>query len=97
MNKIVCDIIAFLTKLKETLRQLSFRNLKPGHAEKLVLFNEFELCNPLGSKQGKHRVLAGYLATLISSPKFHSKLNKYLALLVKCSLLRKFELHKSFQ
>lgn len=60
-----------------------------------LYFDEFELCNPLGSKRGKHKVLAGYLTILNLPPKCRSKLtDKYLVLLAKTSTVSKFTLHK---
>lgn len=32
-----------------------------------LYFDEFDVCNPVGSKHGKHKVLAGYLTILNSS------------------------------
>lgn len=56
-----------------------------------VYFDEFEVCNPLGSKRGKHKLLAGYLSLLNHMPQSRSKLDdKYLILLAKRSLVTKF-------
>lgn len=60
-----------------------------------LYFDEFEVCNPLGSKRGKHKVLAGYLTIFNGSPKCRSKLSdKCLVLLAKASLVKKFGLQE---
>lgn len=60
-----------------------------------VYFDEFEVCNPLGSKRGKHKVLAGYLTILNGLPKCRSKLSeKCLVLLAKSLLVKKFGLQE---
>nr|XP_054928852.1 uncharacterized protein LOC129385774 [Dermacentor andersoni] len=76
--------------------------LKNASTQKLLAlqlyFDEFELCNPLRSKRGKHKVLAGWLTILNLPPKSRSKLDdKYLVLLAKTSTVSKFTLHEVLQ
>nr|XP_054920824.1 uncharacterized protein LOC126518477 [Dermacentor andersoni] len=71
-----------------------FRN---ANSRKLIMlqlyFDDFEICNPLGSKRGRHKLLAGYLTILNFSPNFRSKTtDKYLVLLAKSSLVTKYSL-----
>ncbi|XP_054929068.1 uncharacterized protein [Dermacentor andersoni] len=76
-----------------------FRNAKDQNLFILQLyFDEFEVCNPLGSKRGKHKVLGGYFTILNELPKTRSKLaEKYLVLLVKKSVVNKISLHQVVQ
>lgn len=72
------------------------RIFKDAGSEKLlapqVYFDEFEVCNPLGSKRSKHKLLAGYLTILNHTPHSCSKLDdKYLIL--TNSVFRKFSNH----
>ncbi|XP_037557723.1 uncharacterized protein LOC119434712, partial [Dermacentor silvarum] len=63
-----------------------------------LYFDEFEICNPIGSKRGKHKLLAGYLTILNLPPRFRSKVDsKHLVLLVKNSTVARFTLHKIVQ
>lgn len=75
------------------------RIFKDASSEKLLAlqlyFDEFEVCNPLGSKRGKHKLLAGYLTILNRMPQSRSKLDdKYLILLAKTNLVTKFGFQK---
>lgn len=73
-----------------------FRNASTKRLLAIQLyFDDFEICNPLGSKRGKHKLLAGYFTILNLPPQSQSKLNdKYLVMLARTSLVTKFTLHK---
>lgn len=70
----------------------------PQKMDKIILqlyFDEFEVCNPIGSKRGKHKVLAGYFSVLNQSYMFRSKVNdKHLLMLAKSSVVSKLGLSK---
>ncbi|KAL1482086.1 hypothetical protein MTO96_015117 [Rhipicephalus appendiculatus] len=58
-----------------------------------LYFDDFEIGNPLGSKRGKHKLLAGYLTILNFPPKFRFRTSdKHLVLLMKSALVAKYSL-----
>ncbi|XP_064474117.1 uncharacterized protein LOC135388470 [Ornithodoros turicata] len=66
--------------------------------EKIIIqlyFDEFEVCNPIGSKRGKHKILAGYFTLLNTPLQCRSKVNdKHLVLLAKMSSVNSHGLKK---
>lgn len=59
--------------------------------------DEFEVCNPLGSKRGKHKLTAVYYSILNFPQKVRSRLSGiHLALLVKDKFVASYGLHKIF-
>ncbi|XP_042147361.1 uncharacterized protein LOC121047091 [Ixodes scapularis] len=59
--------------------------------------DEFEVCNPLGSKRGKHKLTAVYFSVLNFPQKVRSRLSGiHLALLVKDKFVASYGLHKIF-
>ncbi|CAN7978968.1 unnamed protein product, partial [Ixodes persulcatus] len=60
--------------------------------------DEFEVCNPLGSKRGKHKLTAVYFSVLNFPQKVRSRLSGiHLALLVKDKFVASYGLHKIFE